>query len=157
MFDDHEATDDWNFSVAWVRMLHNRKDGLRMWPKTLTDALAAYWMYQGWGNKAPSQWSSGDPRVKAMLDAQRKGTDALPDLRKCILAACFPAPPAHDAKATAEPAFQAGLGLDWHYRLPFEPPFLVPDCRTRKRLVPADDDLRVIDHDGPEKGRPQSQ
>jgi hypothetical protein len=69
----------------------------------------------------------------------------------------LPAPPAHDAKAAVQPAFQAGLGLDWHYRLPFEPPFLVPDCRTRKRLVPADDDLRVIDHDGPEKERPQSQ
>jgi len=157
MFDDHEATDDWNFSVAWVRMLHNRKDALRMWPKTLSDALAAYWIYQGWGNKAPSQWSTGDPRVKALLDAQRQGTDALPALRKCIHAACFAAPPAHDPKVTIQPAFQAGLGLDWHYRLPFDPPFLVPDCRTRKRLVPADDDLRVIDHDGPEKGRPQSQ
>jgi hypothetical protein len=35
--------------------------------------------------------------------------------------ACFAAPPAHDPKVTIQPAFQAGLGLDWHYRLPFEP------------------------------------
>jgi hypothetical protein len=153
MLDDHEATDDWNFSVAWVRMLHNRKDELRMWPKTLTDALAAYWVYQGWGNKAPSQWLAADPRVQAMTEAQRTGTDALPALRRCIHAACFARPPAQDPKAV----YQTGLGLDWHYRLPFEPPFLVPDCRTRKRLVRADDDLRVIAHDGPIAERPQTQ
>jgi hypothetical protein len=152
IFDDHELTDDWNFSAEWVRMLHNPNDELRMWPKTLTDGLAAYWLYQGWCNKAPSQWPAGDPRVKAMSDAQRQGTDALPALRKCIHGACFAPPPSADPNAP----YQAGLGLDWHYRLPFEPPFLVPDCRSRKLLVPADDKLRVIEHDGPVAQRPQS-
>jgi hypothetical protein len=153
MLDDHEATDDWNFSVSWVRMLHNPKDGLGMWPKTLTDSLAAYWVYQGWCNKAPSQWPAQDPRAKALRDAQRTGTDALPALRRAIHAACFSPVPSADPKAP----YQAGLGLDWHYRLPFDPPFLVPDCRTRKRLVPADDELRVIHHDDPSKRAPASQ
>jgi subtilisin family serine protease len=152
MLDDHEATDDWNFGVSWVRMLHNSKDDFRLWPKTLTDGLAAYWMYQGWCNKAPSQWRSDDPRIRSLLDAQRAGRDALPDLRRCIHAACFMQEPSSAANVT----FQTGLGLDWHYQLPFDPPFLVPDCRTRKFLVSTDEDLRVIDHDDPKK-RPLSQ
>jgi len=166
MLDDHEVTDDWNFDASWARRLHNPKDALRMWPKTMTDALAAYWVYQGWCNKAQganakSRWATGDPRMQAMATAQRNGIDALPALRKCIHDACLmpvpPAPPS-DPKDLRNPrhAYQTGLGLDWHYRLPFDPPFLVPDCRTRKRMVPADDDIRIIDHDDPARA-PQSQ
>lgn len=162
MLDDHEVTDDWNFDVSWARMLHNRKDALRMWPKTLTDGLVAYWVYQGWCNKAQgpnarSRWNSEDPRIKALTTAQRNGSDALPALRRCIHDACFmplpPPPPSNpnDPKETRDPkySYQTGLSLDWHYQLPFDPPFLVPDCRTRKRMVPADDDMRSIDHDNP--------
>jgi hypothetical protein len=152
MFDDHEATDDWNFDVAWVRMLHNEKDEFRMWPKTLTDALAAYWVYQGWCNKAPGQWPATDPRVVALDNARRSGTDALPELRRVIHAACFTPVPSKDPKAS----YQTGLSLDWHYRLPFDPPFLVPDCRTRRLMVPADDKIRQIDHEAP-TAAPQSQ
>ena len=152
MFDDHEATDDWNFDVPWVRMLHNDKDDYRMWPKVLTDGLAAYWMYQGWCNKAPSQWSASDPRVAALASAKQSGTDALPQLRKCIHSACFTPPPSKDPAAS----YQAGLTLDWHYQLPFDPPFLVPDCRTRRLMVPADEKLRVIDHEDASR-TPQSQ
>ena len=148
MFDDHEVTDDWNFDVAWVRMLHSRRDHYRMWPKTITDALCAYWMYQGLGNKSRSQWR-GDPRAEALERAQRAGIDALPELRRCIYRAVMAEVPRSDTDA-----FQTGLALDWHYQLPFEPPFLVPDCRTRKRLVPGDDAMRVIDH---ERTPPQSE
>jgi hypothetical protein len=151
MFDDHEATDDWNFDMAWVRMLHNEKDEFRMWPKTLTDALAAYWVYQGWCNKPPSQWPASDPRNAALNNARRTGTDALPGLRKAIHDACFTPPPKKDARS-----YQAGMTLDWHYRLPFDPPFLVPDCRTRRLMVAADDKIRQIDHES-QSSAPQSQ
>ena len=140
MFDDHEVTDDWNFDATWVRMIHSTRDHYRMWPKTITDALCAYWVYQGLGNKAPSQWGS-DPRMAALERAHAAGTDALPALRKVVYDAVLGAPP-RDASTVV----QTGLGLDWHYRLPFEPVFLVPDCRSRKRLVPGDEALRVIDH-----------
>ena len=145
MFDDHEVTDDWNFDLTWVRLLHNRGDAFRMWPKTMTDALAAYWIYQGWCNKSPSQWArKGDPRANCLAKAQRTGDDALPELRRLIHRACFTPPsPAADPKAR----YQAGTSLDWHYRLPFDPPFLVPDCRSRKLFVEGDDKLRVIDHE----------
>ena len=140
MFDDHEVTDDWNFDVAWVRMLHNEKDEFRMWPKTLTDALAAYWVYQGWCNKAPATGTKTDPRIVALANARRTGTDALPELRRVIHTACFMPVPTKDPKRRT--AYQTGLSLDWHYRLPFDPPFFVPDCRTRRLMVPADDKMR---------------
>lgn len=139
MLDDHEITDDWNFDVEWVRMIHNEKDKYQFWPKTITDGLAAYWMYQGWCNKAPSQWKN-DPRARCLTNAQREGIDALPELRKLIRQACL-TPPAKDQAAP----YQTGTSLEWHYRLPFDPPFLVPDCRTRKFLHPADDNLTNID------------
>jgi hypothetical protein len=140
MFDDHELTDDWNFDVDWAHMLHNPKDDYRMWPKTLTDALAAYWVYQGYGNKAPSQWDGADPRVKALREAQKLGSDALPALRRCIYDACF------DPKYLKQDRHQSGLTLDWHYRLPFEPAFIVPDCRSRKLMYRSDEAIDVIDH-----------
>ena len=61
-----------------------------------------------------------------------------------------------EPSSAANATFQTGLSLDWHYQLPFDPPFLVPDCRTRKFLVSTDEGLRVIDHDDPKK-RPLSQ
>ncbi|MCA1634397.1 MAG: hypothetical protein LC802_12060 [Acidobacteria bacterium] len=153
IFDDHEMTDDWNFDVSWVRMIHNEKDAFRMWPKTLTDGLVAYWVYQGWGNDARSKWKKSDPRVSALDDARRRGIDALPKLRECIHRACLMPPPLKNPDAT----YQTGLTLNWHYRLPFNPPFLVPDCRSRKFLAPADDKLRIITHDGAPEKMPQSQ
>jgi hypothetical protein len=150
VFDDHELTDDWNFDVSWVRMLHNPKDDFGMWPKTLTDALAAYWVYQGYGNRAPSKWNAQDPRVAALRNAAAQGIDALPALRECIFRACYANPPKPGAKT-----HQSGTSLDWHYQLPFEPAFLVLDGRSRKRLVAAEEGLRTIEH-GSSKA-PQSQ
>ena len=69
--------------------------------------------------------------------AAADGTDALPQLRRVIHSACLTPPPAEEPERRPLPA---GLGLDWHYRLPFDPPFLVPDCRTRRLMVAADDD-----------------
>ncbi|MCI4568154.1 D-alanyl-D-alanine carboxypeptidase family protein [Lysobacter sp. CFH 32150] len=146
MFDDHEVTDDWNVDTAWMRMIHSSQDHYRMWPKTITDALCAYWMYQGWGNKAPSQWKqAGDPRAALVAAAQGAGTDALPELRKLVHAACVAGP---NKKPAGIP------DLAWYYRLPFDPPFLVPDCRSRKRMLTAEDDWTRIDHD---KKSPMSQ
>jgi subtilisin family serine protease len=139
MFDDHEVTDDWNADATWVRMLHSSRDFYRMWPKTITDALCAYFMYQGWGNKASSQWGE-DRRVTVLRRHQAAGTDALPDLRRCIHDAVMARPP-----ADPNTPVQTGLALDWHYRLPFDPPFLVADCRSRKRLDPADERMVAID------------
>lgn len=122
VFDDHEIADDWNFNNNWVEIIHTDKDPWQYWPKTIADGLAAYWIYQGWGNLAPSKWSN-DPRTKILLDARSKGIDALVELRKLIL------------KQAVKPPSK----LDWHYELPISPLFMVLDLRTKRILDPKDD------------------
>ncbi len=124
IFDDHEVTDDWNADAGWLACVHSKRDPLRMWPHTMTDALAAYWLYQGWGNLAPAV-AAADPRVQILERARHQGHDALPELRRLI----------HD-RAVAPTAKQAtpaqrGAQLAWHFRVPTPgTPFLVLDLRT---------------------------
>jgi len=46
IFDDHEVTDDWNLNSAWESKMYGNAFGKRM----VSNALAAYWAFQGWGN-----------------------------------------------------------------------------------------------------------
>lgn len=47
IFDDHEVTDDWNLNEAWQEKVQKKSDlGRRL----VTNALAAYWAFQAWGN-----------------------------------------------------------------------------------------------------------
>lgn len=46
MFDDHEVTDDWNLNDRWMRRSHAHRGARRI----VANALAAYWLFQGWGN-----------------------------------------------------------------------------------------------------------
>jgi len=46
IFDDHEITDDWNLNPAWEAKMYGNPFGKRM----VSNALAAYWAFQGWGN-----------------------------------------------------------------------------------------------------------
>lgn len=46
IFDDHDVTDDWNFTTEWKDNVRNKPFGRRV----VANALAAYWVFQGWGN-----------------------------------------------------------------------------------------------------------
>jgi len=46
IFDDHEVTDDWNLNPAWEAKMYGNPFGKRV----VSNALAAYWAFQGWGN-----------------------------------------------------------------------------------------------------------
>lgn len=121
IFDDHEVTDDWNAGPGWLARVHDAGDKLRMWPTTMTDALAAYWLYQGWGNLSP-EVAKGDERVQLLQRARKGGYDALPELRRLI----------HDRAVlpTRKGADRSRL-LNWHYTVPAgATPFLVVDLRT---------------------------
>jgi hypothetical protein len=125
IFDDHEITDDWNFNEKWVRIVHESADLYHVWPYTITDGLAAYWMYQGWGNLSPDAWAT-DERVKILLNARDSGKDALPELRQCLF-----------AKATkpARPGTNIKDRLQWSYELPVKSPqFFVVDNRTEREV-----------------------
>jgi hypothetical protein len=56
IFDDHEITDDWNLDKKWIRKSQASRDARRI----ITNGLAAYWIFQGWGNN-PADF--GNPAV----------------------------------------------------------------------------------------------
>lgn len=50
IFDDHEVTDDWNLNRSWHHSVSGSPCGRRL----VSNALAAYWAFQGWGNHPES-------------------------------------------------------------------------------------------------------
>lgn len=46
IFDDHEVTDDWNLDSKWIKRTRENTAAARV----ISNALAAYWLFQGWGN-----------------------------------------------------------------------------------------------------------
>ncbi|MCG8670847.1 MAG: hypothetical protein MI867_15660 [Pseudomonadales bacterium] len=62
IFDDHDVTDDWNLTED----THCRLTSKNMSRRIVTNALAAYWGFQSWGN-APDQFYS-----KSLSDLFRK-------------------------------------------------------------------------------------
>ncbi len=51
IFDDHELSDDWNISEAWVAEVRT----LPWWDERVTSAFMAYWLYQHLGNLSPPE------------------------------------------------------------------------------------------------------
>ena len=74
IFDDHDVTDDWNTSGAWIR--DQRKKS--WWRERLIGAYMSYWLYQHLGNLSPRELRD-DPTLAAVL-ANRE--DAEPVLRR---------------------------------------------------------------------------
>jgi PhoD-like phosphatase len=67
IFDDHDVTDDWNLTQEWYEHVRASATGRRI----VTNALATYWAFQGWGN----QPASFDPSFKAALSSFALGED----------------------------------------------------------------------------------
>src|SRR5918993_1224867 len=49
IFDDHDISDDWNTSAAWVEHMRAQP----WWEERITSGLATYWLYQHLGNLSP--------------------------------------------------------------------------------------------------------
>lgn len=111
IFDDHEVANDWNLTGSWIQQAKKAP----AWIKAITEGLAAYWMYQGWGNPVPP--SGRDGRWTILEAAARDGTDALDKLRKW---------------------FEARLALGraaYYYEIELSPPILVLDTRNDRSFV----------------------
>ncbi|MGM8365273.1 hypothetical protein ACLIBG_07290 [Virgibacillus sp. W0181] len=50
IYDDHDITDDWNISAEWKERVHREPLGKHV----VGNGLAAYWLFQGWGNDPDS-------------------------------------------------------------------------------------------------------
>lgn len=104
IFDDHDVSDDWNITRLW----HDKVQGNAKGRRIVSNALAAYWVFQGWGND-PDRFSQRFIKeVSGHLQAPE-------DKQKAQL-------------------FDSSLWKmhRWHYSIPSNPPILVLDTRTQR-------------------------
>lgn len=103
VFDDHDISDDWNLSHEWEDAAYGHPLSRRV----IGNALVAYLLNQGWGNR-PEAFDGG------LLDGVQAALQA-------------PGGPAHDALIERLLEFR-----DWHYAWPTQPPLMVLDSRTHR-------------------------
>jgi hypothetical protein len=133
IFDDHEITDDWNFSKIWKDRVMTSPLGSTV----LRNGLMAYTLFQGWGND-PNQFTDDvrDPQGNAVPSPQKQLLDLIPQM--------FPGASGTPPDAVAK-KIDSLLGLvgdppppntplvTWHYRVPGTRHLvLVLDVRTRR-------------------------
>jgi hypothetical protein len=106
IFDDHDVTDDWNITGGWYDKVRDLPLGHRI----ISNALAAYWAFQGWGNE-PDNFDYG--MVRSIVD---------------YLA---------DSHPSGNLAQQFDLNTwkhrGWGYSIPTNPPIIVIDSRTQRQ------------------------
>ncbi|WP_328970613.1 alkaline phosphatase D family protein [Streptomyces sp. NBC_00239] len=71
IFDDHDLSDDWNTSAAWVA----ERRALPWWRERVLGGLMTYWVYQHLGNLSPAELAT-DPVYSAVRETP-DGTDVL--------------------------------------------------------------------------------
>jgi hypothetical protein len=108
IFDDHDITDDWNLSAKWETTAYEHPFSRRI----IGNALMAYMLCQGWGNR-PDVFTEA---LDAMVDLS-----ATPDARGRL------EPGAQDALIQRLLAFR-----QWDYMLRTQPAIIVLDTRTRR-------------------------
>ncbi len=69
IFDDHDISDDWNTSAAWVEHMRAQP----WWEERIISGLASYWLYQHLGNLSPDDLDDDLvwPKVRDAGDATR--------------------------------------------------------------------------------------
>lgn len=102
IFDDHDVTDDWNLTRDWEDEVYGHPLSRRM----VGNALMAYWLCQGWGNK---------PEVFKSIVEQAQSVFTSDGLAR------------HDDFIDTLLDFE-----QWHYNLNTSPPVCVLDTRTRR-------------------------
>lgn len=102
IFDDHDVTDDWNLTRSWEESVYQNPYSNRI----VGNALAAYWLCQGWGNTPQ--------RFTHLLDSAKRAFSG------------------ENTQCQAEFIEQLFDFEGWHYQLNTEPYFMVLDTRTRR-------------------------
>ncbi len=106
IFDDHDITDDWNISHHWKNNVFQSNLGRHV----VANGLAAYWLFQGWGND-PDQFN--DSFLKTMWKYCRS----------------------YDARSAAHGAWEEMLwNFDqWNFVAPTNPTSIFLDTRTQRK------------------------
>jgi hypothetical protein len=101
MFDDHDVTDDWNITGEWFENARTNTIGRRV----ISNALAAYWAFQGWGNHP----DESDQRLREKISEFFRGS--------------------LDGDRFDETMWSF---TQWSYIAPLDPPMIVLDTRTQR-------------------------
>jgi hypothetical protein len=141
IFDDHDATDDWNLNPIWVDRVNNRSLGRAI----LRNALASYAVFQDWGN---------DP-LRYLNERNDPGPKGDPKRLLDTIARMFPDGASEGPAKEVADALDHLFGLDlrpqptvegrydavnppikWHFSVPAPKHLLVAiDNRTRRSFV----------------------
>jgi hypothetical protein len=73
IFDDHEVSDDWNISEAWLEETRTHP----WWNDQITGGHVSYWIYQHLGNLSPQELSTNH-----LFERVQRSEDAWPILRE---------------------------------------------------------------------------
>ena len=112
IFDDHEIANDWNITGGWTEQMKKAPG----WLDAVGEGLAAYWMYQGWGNPFPLTRTLDD-RFNILQKAALDGSDAMPKLRDWFIN-----------------RIKGGRQVHY-YEIDIFPPILVLDTRADRSFV----------------------
>lgn len=106
IFDDHDVTDDWNITGYWYDSVRESPLGRRI----VSNALAAYWAFQGWGNDPDNFDKDMIASIKAHLndDSGSENIGKRYDL--------------HTWKHRG-----------WGFSIPTDPPIIATDSRTQRQ------------------------
>ncbi|HXJ66707.1 MAG TPA: hypothetical protein VNN79_23355, partial [Actinomycetota bacterium] len=114
IFDDHDVTDDWNITADWRDHVESLPAGRRI----VSNALAAYWAFQGWGND-PDRI---DGEVREAVAGYATGTTSVDDFEKAMW------------------SFDR-----WSFVAPTDPPTLFLDTRTLRGYDSGEGGSRLVD------------
>lgn len=103
IFDDHDVTDDWNLTAQWEDNVYSNPFSKRV----ISNALVAYWLFQGWGN-APEHFD--DKWIACVQQVCDKD-----DVEQAIV--------------LEKQIFDFN---QWHFHIELEPNVIVLDTRTHR-------------------------
>ncbi|MEQ9335598.1 MAG: hypothetical protein RJQ03_00230, partial [Miltoncostaeaceae bacterium] len=133
IFDDHEVTDDWNLRASWTQRVLDPGTGSPLGRRIVQNGLAAYAVFQAWGNTPERFARTGDAGAagRALLDALAAWDgqgDSGPEI--AAIRAGVGMPTGLDATGAGTTAAGA---VDWHYSVTAPTHQLVVlDTRTRR-------------------------
>jgi len=120
VFDDHEVTDDWNIRKKWENKINNNSLGRRM----LCNALAAYWVFQGWGNNPDSFDETFMNVISGHLNKKKVNGINAKKYENML------------------------LETRWLYSVPTSPPIITLDTRTQRQTDSQRDPARLVGTQG---------
>jgi hypothetical protein len=118
MFDDHDVTDDWNITHSWYDGVRESELGRRI----VSNALAACWAFQGWGNDPDNFHKDMVWSIQQRLTAQND-----------------------DPEIAERYDLHTWKHRGWGFSVPTIPPIIAMDSRTQRQYDDYDLPAQLMD------------